>query len=175
MNYAFVDSQNLHLGTTRSRPSWKIDLVKFRIFLEKRYKVEKAYYFLGVFDGKYQKMYDFIQDSGYILVFREHAGSQISKKKGNVDTDIIFYMLTKLLDRERFDGIILVSGDGDYWRTVDYLIGKKRFVKLLAPSQHAISSLYKRIPDSYRVFLDDKDTKKKIEYKSKVNKKAGSP
>jgi uncharacterized LabA/DUF88 family protein len=166
-NQAFIDGQNLYLGTTKAKPTWQIDLDRFRVFLKDKYRVDKTYYFLGVYDGKYQKMYDSIQAAGYILVFREHASSQISKKKGNVDTDVVFYMLSKIIDKEKFDGIVLVSGDGDYWRTVDYLIGKNRFAKLLAPSKKAISSLYKRIPDSYRVFLDDKDTKSKIIYKKR--------
>ena len=167
-NYAFVDAQNLHLGTTKAHPSWKIDLVRFRIFLRDKYKVDKAYYFFGVYDGQYQKMYDSIQSAGYILVFREHAESQISRKKGNVDTDVVFYMLSKLIDKEKFDKIVLVSGDGDYWRTVDYLISKDRFAKLLAPNKRSFSSLYKRIPDRYRVFLDDQETKAKIEYRKRA-------
>jgi uncharacterized LabA/DUF88 family protein len=166
-NQAFIDGQNLHLGTTKARPTWKIDLARFRVYLRDKYKVDKAYYFLGVYDGAHQKMYDLIQSAGFILVFREHANSQISKKKGNVDTDVVFYMLSKIIDKEKFDGIVLVSGDGDYWRTVNYLIGKNRFAKLLAPNRRAISSLYKRIPDRYRDFLDDKSIKSKIEYKKR--------
>ena len=30
--------------------------------------------------------------------------------------------MKKLVEKEAFDRVILVSGDGDYWRMVDYLI-----------------------------------------------------
>jgi len=67
--------------------------------------------------------------------------------------------------------VVLVSGDGDYFKLVDYLIAKKRFVKLLAPSKHAISSLYRRIPDRYRDFLDNTSVQSKIAYKKRQTKK----
>ena len=34
-NLAFIDGQNLHLGTTLSESHWEINLYKFRIYLEK--------------------------------------------------------------------------------------------------------------------------------------------
>ena len=61
-----------------------------------------------------------------------------------------------------------VSGDGDYWRMVDYLIQKGKFEKLLAPSRKNLSSLYKRrMADTYRVHLDDPAVRSKIEFKKK--------
>ena len=42
------------------------------------------------------------------------------KKKGNVDSDIIFNIMKKLYSKEDFDKIILVSGDGDYRMLVDF-------------------------------------------------------
>jgi hypothetical protein len=47
-NLAFIDGQNLYMGTAkREIKPWKIDLARFRIYLEKKYNVSKAYYFLG--------------------------------------------------------------------------------------------------------------------------------
>jgi hypothetical protein len=43
--YAFIDSQNLNLGV-RSQ-GWKLDFCKFRVFLKDKYKVNKAYLFIG--------------------------------------------------------------------------------------------------------------------------------
>lgn len=99
-------------------------------------------------------------------MFREHAESSLSHKKGNVDTDIVFAIMKKLVEREKFDKVILVSGDGDYWRMVDYLIKKQKFEKLLVPNKHALSSLYRlRTPDVYRSYLDDPAMKKKLAFK----------
>lgn len=90
----------------------------------------------------------------------------LSHKKGNVDTDIVFSVMRKLADREKFDKVILVSGDGDYWRMVDYLIKKNKFEKLLAPNKDNLSSLYKtRTSDKFRAYLDQPEIQRKIIYK----------
>jgi len=46
-NTAFVDGQNMHMSTITAGNPWHIDLARFRIYLRKKYNVEKAYYFLG--------------------------------------------------------------------------------------------------------------------------------
>jgi len=154
------------MGTARIKTKpWHVDFKKFRVYLRDKYKVDQAYYFIGAFDPQYQDLYNFLQSVGYIVVFREHAGSSISRKKGNVDTDIVFTIMRKLLEKESFDNVVLVSGDGDYWRLVDYLISIKRFAKLLAPNHKSVSSLYKRTPDVFRDYLDSEPIKKKIIYK----------
>ena len=165
-NEAFIDGQNLKVSTFRAKPSWNIDLKRFRVFLAEKYKVKEAYYFIGAFDPKNQELYNALQRYGYVVVFREHTESSISHKKGNVDTDIVFSVMKKLVEREKFDKIVLVSGDGDYWRMVDYLNKKDKFAKLLVPNNATLSSLYKtRTSDSYRAYLDESATKRKIIYK----------
>jgi hypothetical protein len=44
-NLAFIDGQNLHLGSREHGCS--IDHAKFRRYLKDKYHVEEAYYFLG--------------------------------------------------------------------------------------------------------------------------------
>ena len=44
-NFAFIDSQNLNLAI-RSL-GWKLDFKRFRIYLEEKYGVKKAYLFIG--------------------------------------------------------------------------------------------------------------------------------
>ena len=88
------------------------------------------------------------------------------KKKGNVDTDIVFEMMKNLIDNNEFEKMVLVSGDGDYKRLVDYLIKKDRFLKILFPNRQFASSLYKKLGNKYFVNLDREDIKKKIEYKN---------
>lgn len=89
-NQAFIDGQNLKVSTMNARPSWTVDLKRFRVFLLEKYKVNEAYYFIGAYNPKNQDLYDALQKYGYIVVFREHAESSLSHKKGNVDTDIVF-------------------------------------------------------------------------------------
>ena len=51
-NQAFIDGQNLYLGTTNSRTPWHIDLKKFRTYLREKYKVGIAYYFMDALTKK---------------------------------------------------------------------------------------------------------------------------
>lgn len=162
-NQAFIDGQNLHLGTTTSTSPWKVDLYRFREYLRKKYHVNKAYYFLGCFDINNQELYNIIQDAGFILVFRAHTESQLSSKKGNVDTDIVFSMMKEFHERENIDKFYLVSGDGDYYRTIKYFYDKGKLGKVLFPAHHKASSLYKQLDNSCYDYLDNEGVRKKIE------------
>ena len=154
-NLAFIDGQNLYLGTTKSENKWAINLKKFRIYLDKKYKVKRAYYFLGCINDDYQNLYDEIQEAGFILKFREHNTVMLGKKKGNVDSDIIFFIMEKMYKKEKFDKIILVSGDGDYIKLVNFLIKENKFKKILFPNKKFASSLYKQITRVYYDYLEN--------------------
>ncbi len=108
-NLAFVDGQNLYMGTNSEKPTWKVDLVKFR----------------------------------------KHNSAMVSKKKGNVDTDIVFDIMKRMYKKEPFDKIVLVAGDGDYKTLVDFLIEEEKFEKILFPNKQFASSLYKKLPSRY--------------------------
>ena len=162
-NLAFIDGQNLYRNTTEC--GWKIDLARLRIYLSDKYDVSRAYYFLGAVDESNYGLYELIQTCGFILVFREHNQNMIGYKKGNVDTDIVFSVLTKIIDGVEFNKVVLVSGDGDYFKMVRYLIDHKKFAKLLAPNRHSTSSLYKPLTPKYVSYLDAPGLKQKIELK----------
>lgn len=176
-NIAYIDGQNLYMGATKSGPKWYIDLARFRIYLRDKYKVNKAYYYLGyVNDGEiYQSLYESIQSAGFLLVFREHNSAMMGAKKGNVDSDIIFDAMKRLYKKEAFDKIVLVSGDGDYKSLVTFLINEKRFSKLLFPNKRYASSLYKQLEPSYFDYLDNPGIKNKIESKKRRSSLGNEP
>jgi uncharacterized LabA/DUF88 family protein len=157
---AFIDGQNLYMGTAEG--DWKVDLRKFRVYLEKKYSVSKAYYFLGYLDNANEEIYETIQNAGFILVFREHNSAMLGKKKGNVDTNIVFQIMKRLYKKEDFDKIVLVSGDGDYKILVDFLIEENRFKKILFPNAKFASSLYKKIGSEFCDRLDSPGVRTKI-------------
>lgn len=161
-NIAFIDGQNLHMGTMTGSNPWKVNLFKFRVYLEKKYSVSEAYYFLGNVQDINQELYSTIQKAGFILMFRQHNSSMMGKKKGNVDSDIIFDAMKRLYKKLDFDQVILVSGDGDYKLLVDFLIEEKRFKKILFPNKKFASSLYQMLGSEYFDYLEYPDTKKKI-------------
>ena len=55
-NVAFVDGQNLYMSTTTAGKPWRIDLARFRVYLKHKYKVGKAYYFLGFTREEHQEL-----------------------------------------------------------------------------------------------------------------------
>lgn len=154
-NLAFIDGQNLYMGTRSEKPAWIVDLARFRIYLSRKYKIQRAYYFLGFVNEKYQDLYDSIQEAGFILKFREHNSAMMSKKKGNVDTDIVFDIMKRIYKKEPFDKIVLVAGDGDYKMLVDFLIEEERFEKILFPNKQFASSLYKELSSKYYDYLNN--------------------
>lgn len=189
LNLAFIDGQNLHFGTTKCYDcakrqkikipamklsdcscdkAWEIDLSRFREYLTKKYNVGNAYYFLGCLRERHQELYDEIQEAGFILKFREHNSAMAGKKKGNVDTDIVFDIMKKIHKEDNFDKIVIISGDGDYKKLVDFLIEEKRFEKILSPNDKFASSLYKEITSTYYDNLDSKEIREKIEKKERA-------
>ncbi len=162
-NYAFIDGQNVYMATAKREDNpWHIDLARFRVYLEKKYAVTTAYYFLGFVDEANNDLYEKIQSAGFVLAFREHNSAMLGKKKGNVDSDIIFNIMKKLYRKENFDKVVLVSGDGDYKLLVDFLIEEEKLEKVLFPDRKRASSLYKKIPSRFFDALDAPDIRKKI-------------
>lgn len=92
----------------------------------------------------------------------------IGKKKGNVDSDIIFSVM-KMLFRNEIEGeVVLVSGDGDFKTLVDFLIEENKLEKILFPNQARASSLYKKIYLKYRADLSSEGVRNKIEKKKRA-------
>ncbi len=161
-NLAFIDGQNLHLGTSSN--GWKIDHKKFRTYLRDKYQVVEAYYFLGVVTEEQQTLYGNLQRAGFIVCFREHSAGLAGKKKGNVDTEIVFDIMKLLIERKDFNKILLVSGDGDYKKLVDYLVKKNVFKKLLFPNRKFASSLYLKLGSEFFDYLEAEAIKSKIAF-----------
>ena len=88
-NFAFIDSQNLNLGTKSA--GWKIDFRKFRLYLKNKYNVEKAYLFIGEVTGN-ESLYDALKEMGYHLVLKpttEYTEDDKVTVKGNVDAELV--------------------------------------------------------------------------------------
>ncbi len=160
MNTAFIDGQNLYLGSRET--GCTIDHKKFRVYLRDKYQVDEAYYFLGFINEDQQELYDNLQKAGFILSFREHSSALLGHKKGNVDCDIVFSIMKKLFENNLNGNVVLISGDGDYKKLVDYLVKMKRFCKILFPNRKFASSLYKKLGSEYYDNLDNPAIQTKI-------------
>ena len=169
-NYAFIDGQNLYLGTAKSEiDPWMIDLARLKVYLKDKYKISRIYYFLGYVHDDNTTLYTRLQELWYIVLFKKQIFEMKSTKKWNIDSDLIFRVMEKLIDEpNEFDKILLVSWDGDFKILVDYLIKKDRFLKILLPNKKFASSLYKQLGSEYYDYLTN--TRPLIEYHKK-NKK----
>ncbi len=147
-NIAFIDGQNLYLGVKEI--DLNIDFKRFRIYLKDKYKIDEVYYFLGFIKDNENELYANLQKAGFIVLFKEHSELMAGKKKGNVDVEIVFEIMKKLLEeKDNFEKILIIFGDGDYKKLVDYLIKKDRFLKILFPNKKFASSLYKKLGSEY--------------------------
>ena len=166
-NYAFIDGQNLRIGTAGSHVPWRVDLYKFRRYLREKYNVVKAYYFIGYMDKKYRRLYEAIKRAGFELVFRVCMKDAYSSKKGNVDTDIVFAMMRDFHEHVGLDKLYLVSGDSDYYKTILYLRNKGKLGKIIFPARESASLLYRQIGAEYFDYLDKPEIRRKIESTNK--------
>lgn len=130
--YAFIDSQNLNLGINSL--GWKLDFKKFRFHLNKKYQVEKAFLCIGYMPGN-ESLYTFLQSAGYILIFKPtlvYAEKGVRKVKGNVDAELVLH---SMIEYSNYDKTVIVSGDGDFYCLVEYLVSKGKLFKLLVPNK----------------------------------------
>ena len=135
--YAFIDSQNLNLGV-RSQ-GWRLDFAKFRVYLQDKYQITKAFLFIG-FIPKNRKLYAFLEKSGYKLVYKPVVESNKKSKlvKGNVDAELVLHAMIEFPNYHR---AIIVSGDGDFYCLAEYLEKKNKLGKIIAPNKHYSSLL----------------------------------
>lgn len=159
-NYAFIDSQNLNLSIRDL--GWKLDFYKFRIYLKERYSVNKTYLFIGYLKGN-EGLYTTLQNIGYICIFKPTLELKKNKVKGNVDAELVLHAMIQI---SKFDKAIIVSGDGDFYCLVEYLLKKGKFERLIIPNKEKYSALFKNLsrPDKNIFdFLNDK--RSRLEYK----------
>src|SRR5690242_14998190 len=92
-NYAFIDSQNLNLGTQKA--GWKMDWRKFRHYLRDQHNITKAFMFIG-YMPEFEEMYEQLHDSGYLVVLKPtqdlskpHPEKQADKPNESEDKKLI--------------------------------------------------------------------------------------
>lgn len=170
-NYAFIDSQNLNLGVKSQ--GWKLDWRKFRQYLNNKYNITKAYLFIGQLAGN-ESLYTFLQECGYILVFKPTLEHKVADKiiiKGNVDAELVLHTMIHF---KNYHQAIIVSGDGDFHCLVEYLYNQHKLLRILAPNRHYSKLLHEYNELIVRIDLlktnlqlDEKTKKTKISVRSK--------
>lgn len=158
-NFAFIDSQNLNLSIRNQ--GWLLDYKKFRKYLEDKYNVTKAFLFIG-YVPQNQDLYTSLQESGYIVIFKPTLTLPNGKVKGNVDAELVLHAM---VEYQKYDKALVVTGDGDFYCLIDYLIKQDKLLKLMIPNEKKFSSLFRKIM-SHIVFMNN--LRDKLEYKKDI-------
>ena len=155
-NYAFIDSQNLNLSIRGQ--GWILDFHRFRTYLEDKYNVAKAFLFIGYIPQN-QDLYTSLQKDGYILVFKPTLTLSDGRVKGNIDAELVLHAM---IEFENYNKALIVTGDGDFYCLVDFLIKQDKLLKLMVPNREKFSSLFKKLM-AHTVFMNN--LRGKLEYK----------
>ncbi|MBM4402621.1 MAG: NYN domain-containing protein [Candidatus Cloacimonetes bacterium] len=165
--YAFIDSQNLNLGTSKNisrgkkliYKGWMLDFKKFKQYLFDKFRAKKAFLFIGYIKAN-EKLYRNLRSYGYELVFKPTTKDNFGKPKGNVDAELVLYAAA--IEFNNYDRAIIVSGDGDFHCLHEYLEKERKLYKIIIPNRKSESFLLRKF-QQYKVFL--------IRDKDKVGKK----
>ncbi len=135
MNYAFIDSQNVNLGVQAM--GWKLDFGKFRVYLKDKYKVEKAFLFLGYLPEN-ERFYKKLLQQNYVLIFKPAYKIKGHSIKGNVDAELVLHTM---IEFPHYHKAIIITGDGDFYCLVEYLKKKDKLEKVIIPNTYKYSWL----------------------------------
>ena len=155
-NYAFIDSQNLNLSIRDQ--GWRVDFKRFRKYLEDKYRIKKAFIFIGYIPTN-QSLYTSLQEYGYILIFKPTLSLPGGKVKGNIDAELVLHAM---IEYANYDKAAIVTGDGDFHCLIEYLKKQGKLERLIIPNRYKFSSLLRKFAKDM-VFMSD--LRVKLEYK----------
>ena len=146
--YAFIDSQNLNLGTSKDihkgrkliYKGWRLDYKKFRRYLSDKFRVQKAFIFIG-FIKQNKNLYGRLKNYGYDVIFKPTVKDSFGKVKGNVDAELVLH--SAKIQYDKYDKAVVVSGDGDFYCLHEYLEKNKKLLSIIIPNEKSESSLLK--------------------------------
>lgn len=149
-NYAFIDSQNLNLAIREL--GWRLDFARFRVYLREKYGVSKAFLFIGFIEGN-NDLYKSLQEAGFICIFKPTLQYKDGTTKGNCDAELV---LQAMIEYSNYDKAVIVTGDGDFYCLVKYLLEQSKLESVLIPNRFKYSGLLKfRVIRSYLRFMND--------------------
>jgi uncharacterized LabA/DUF88 family protein len=144
--YAFIDSQNLNLGIKSL--GWDLDWRKFRQYLKNKYHVKKAFLFIGYKPGN-EVLYANMQKMGYVVILKPTLELPSGIVKGNVDAELVLHTM---IEYKNYSKAIIISGDGDFYCLIEYLVGKNKLLYIMTPNKY-YSKLFKKF-SGYIIRID---------------------
>ncbi|MDO8591640.1 MAG: NYN domain-containing protein [bacterium] len=139
-NYAFIDGQNLNMGIKKL--GWNLDFRKFHYYLQRKYGVTKAYFFVGMVEEQ-ADLYANLLSMGYTLILKPTVEHKEGTVKGNIDADLVLHAMIEL---DNYEKAIVVSGDGDFYSLYEYLQSKNKLGAIVVPNRQFSSLLNSFLP-----------------------------
>src|SRR3989338_7116195 len=99
--YAFIDSQNLNLAIRDC--GWNLDFRKFRVYLKEKFKVTKAYIFIGYIEEN-KSLYENLKQMGYTIIHKPTLEIKDKTVKGNCDAELVLHCM---IEYNNFDKAII--------------------------------------------------------------------
>lgn len=153
-NFAFIDSQNLNLSIREL--GWKLDFQRFRKYLAEKYGVVKAFLFIGFVKGN-NDLYAHLQEAGFICIFKPTLNYKDGTTKGNCDAELV---LQAMIEFVNYDKAVIVTGDGDFYCLIRYLIENSKLEALIIPNRFKFSALLNfKICRPFLRFMNDLNAK----------------
>jgi len=151
INAAYVDAANLDRAMRDLH--WRLDYKKFRVWLKDKYKIERAYIFIGLIP-KYKDLYKYFQECGFTIIFKEviYQGGRVPK--GNCDTDLIMQAIDDAYEGE-LEKALLVSSDGDYAPLVKKLQSRAQLLGILSPAPAKKCSILLKRTNAPIAYIND--------------------
>lgn len=150
-NFAYIDGANLHRGI--SGFGWRLDYIRFRVWLSEKYGVSRAYIFIGLIP-KYKDLYTYLQEAGFTLIFKEVVYDGDGKPKGNCDADLVLQAARDTYENKFYEAII-VSSDGDYASLVKFLQERGKIKIILSPHTKDLCSILLKRTNAPISYLND--------------------
>lgn len=147
-NFAFIDAQNLTMGVRTL--GWELDWLRFSVYLREKYSCDKIFVFIG-FLKRNEKFYAFLRSCNFILIFKPVIAGPGHAAKGNCDSDMVLYILTRI---RNYEGAVVVTSDGDFYSTVRLLIRRSKLREVISPNVRECSGLLKVEAKGRIVFLN---------------------
>ncbi len=145
----YIDGNNLHRSAKQL--GFDIDYKKLKRWLQQKYNTNAIYLFIGLVPGR-TKLYEHLQECGFILVFKQtiSVGGIV---KGNCDAELVLKTTSDFYTKV-FTSCVLVSGDGDFGCLVEFLKDHSALKAVVAPDRDTCSILI-RNKNSKLLFLND--------------------
>ena len=136
--FAFIDATNIIYGASHS--NWRMDFKKLMRYLKNRFGVIRAFYYAGLDseNKKQLRFYEKLQEFGYNLRLVPVKKFKDGHKKADVDSRMTFEMMRYFTG---YDVVIAMTGDGDFYWVLEYLLQTKKNVHLIAHSRSTAKEL----------------------------------